>query len=81
MDQLKSFADRCFRKTEELIRRVKRAQIAKQRVQIFKPALMFVMMKKMWSLTLLRPLKSEPVENAVDILIRLKRFHSNCGHR
>jgi thymidine kinase len=26
-------------KTEELIRRVKRAQIAKQRVQIFKPAI------------------------------------------
>ena len=59
-------------KTEELIRRVKRAQIAKQRVQIFKPAIDVrydvVDVVSHSSQTI----KSEPVENAVDILIRLK---------
>lgn len=59
-------------KTEELIRRVKRAQIAKQRVQIFKPAVDIrydkedVVSHSSWSI------KSEPVENAIDILVRLK---------
>ena len=38
MDQLKLSVGQCFQgKTEELIRRTKRAQIAKQKIQIFKP--------------------------------------------
>ena len=39
MDGLKSSADQCFLKTEELIRRLKRAQFAKTKVEIFKPAI------------------------------------------
>lgn len=59
-------------KTEELIRRVKRAQIAKQRVQIFKPAIDVrydetkVVSHSSQSIT------SEPKEKAVDILLGLK---------
>lgn len=59
-------------KTEELIRRVKRAQIAKQRVQIFKPAIdvrydeVKVVSHSSMAIT------SEPVEKAVEILVRLK---------
>lgn len=59
-------------KTEELIRRVKRAQIAKQRVQIFKPALdtrydeVKVVSHSSQSIV------SEPVEKSTDILLNLK---------
>lgn len=59
-------------KTEELIRRVKRAQIAKQRVQIFKPAIdtrydeTKVVSHSSQSIT------SEPVDRAIDILHSLK---------
>ncbi len=59
-------------KTEELIRRVKRAQIAKQRVQIFKPAIDVRYDKEDVVSHSSQTIKSEPVENAVDILIRLK---------
>jgi thymidine kinase len=59
-------------KTEELIRRVKRAQIAKQRVQIFKPAIDVRYDKEDVVSHSSQAIKSEPVENAVDILIRLK---------
>lgn len=59
-------------KTEELIRRVKRAQIAKQRVQIFKPAVDTRYDKEDVVSHSSQTIKSEPVENAVDILIRLK---------
>lgn len=59
-------------KTEELIRRVKRAQIAKQRVQIFKPAIDTRYDKEDVVSHSSQAIKSEPVENAVDILIRLK---------
>ena len=59
-------------KTEELIRRVKRAQIAKQRVQIFKPAIDIRYDKEDVVSHSSQAIKSEPVENAVDILIRLK---------
>lgn len=59
-------------KTEELIRRVKRAQIAKQRVQIFKPAVDIRYDKEDVVSHSSQAIKSEPVENAVDILIRLK---------
>ena len=59
-------------KTEELIRRVKRAQIAKQRVQIFKPAIDIRYDKEDVVSHSSQSIKSEPVESAVDILIRLK---------
>jgi thymidine kinase len=59
-------------KTEELIRRVKRAQIAKQRVQIFKPAIDTRYDKEDVVSHSSQAIKSEPVESAVDILIRLK---------
>jgi thymidine kinase len=59
-------------KTEELIRRVKRAQIAKQRIQIFKPAIDVRYDKEDVVSHSSQAIKSEPVENAVDILIRLK---------
>lgn len=59
-------------KTEELIRRVKRAQIAKQRVQIFKPAIDVRYDVEDVVSHSSQAIKSEPVENAVDILIRLK---------
>lgn len=59
-------------KTEELIRRVKRAQIAKQRVQIFKPAIDVrydeTKVVSHSSLTI----QSEPVEKSIDILMRIK---------
>lgn len=59
-------------KTEELIRRVKRAQIAKQRVQIFKPAIdtrydeVKVVSHSSQSII------SEPVQKSAEILIKLK---------
>ncbi len=59
-------------KTEELIRRVKRAQIAKQRVQIFKPAIDIRYDIEDVVSHSSQAIKSEPVENSVDILIRLK---------
>jgi len=59
-------------KTSELIRRVERAQIAKQRVQIFKPCIDVRYNKEDVVSHTSRALKAEPVENAVDILIRLK---------
>lgn len=59
-------------KTEELIRRVKRAQIAKQRVQIFKPAIDIRYDEtKVVSHSSLS-IQSEPVENSIDILVKLK---------
>ncbi len=59
-------------KTSELIRRVERAQIAKQRVQIFKPCIDIRYNKDDVVSHTSRTVKAEPVENAVDILIRLK---------
>lgn len=59
-------------KTEELIRRVKRAQIAKQRVQIFKPAVDVRYDVEDVVSHNSQSIKSEPVTSAVDILIRLK---------
>ncbi|MBY0515797.1 MAG: thymidine kinase [Bacteriovoracaceae bacterium] len=59
-------------KTEELIRRVKRAQIAKQRVQIFKPAMDVRYAEEEVVSHSSLAIKAEPVDGAVDILIRLK---------
>ena len=59
-------------KTEELIRRVKRAQIAKQRVQIFKPAMDTRYSEEEVVSHSSMTIKAEPVESAVDILVRLK---------
>jgi thymidine kinase len=59
-------------KTEELIRRVKRAQIAKQRVQIFKPAMDTRYSEEEVVSHSSLTIKAEPVESAVDILVRLK---------
>lgn len=59
-------------KTEELIRRVKRAQIAKQRVQIFKPAIdVRYDETKVVSHSSLA-IESLPVAKSTDILINLK---------
>ncbi len=59
-------------KTEELIRRVKRAQIAKQRVQIFKPAMDTRYAEEEVVSHSSQAMKAEPVEGSVDILMRLK---------
>lgn len=59
-------------KTEELIRRVKRAQIAKQRIQIFKPALDVRYDETKVVSHSNQAIHSEPVEKAVDILLNLK---------
>lgn len=59
-------------KTEELIRRVKRAQIAKQRVQIFKPAMDTRYAEKEVVSHSSLSIKAEAVESAVEILIRIK---------
>lgn len=59
-------------KTEELIRLVKRAQIGKQRVQIFKPAIDIRYDKEDVVSHSSQSIKAEPVESAVDILLRLK---------
>ncbi len=59
-------------KTEELIRRVKRAQIAKQRVQIFKPAMDTRYAEEEVVSHSSLAIKAEPVEGSVDILMRLK---------
>lgn len=59
-------------KTEELIRRVKRAQIAKQRVQIFKPAIDVRYDEVKVVSHSSQAIHSEPVEKAVEIFIRLK---------
>lgn len=59
-------------KTEELIRRVKRAQIAKQRVQIFKPAIddRYDETKVVSHSSL--AIQSEPIDKSTDILLKLK---------
>lgn len=59
-------------KTEELIRRVKRAQIAKQRLQIFKPAIDVRYDETKVVSHSSQTVSSEPVEKAVDILLNLK---------
>lgn len=59
-------------KTEELIRRVKRAQIAKQRVQIFKPAIDTRYDETKVVSHSSQSIVSEPVERSADILINLK---------
>lgn len=59
-------------KTEELIRRVKRAQIAKQRVQIFKPSMDVRYDENDVVSHSSQSIKSEPVEKAVDILLNIK---------
>ncbi len=59
-------------KTEELIRRVKRAQIAKQRVQIFKPSLDTRYAEDGVVSHSSQSIKAEPVDRAVDILLKLK---------
>ncbi|MFT6630263.1 MAG: thymidine kinase [Bacteriovoracaceae bacterium] len=59
-------------KTEELIRRVKRAQIAKQRVQIFKPSIDDRYDETKVVSHSSQAIQSEPVSKSTDILIRLK---------
>jgi thymidine kinase len=59
-------------KTEELIRRVRRAQIARQKVQIFKPAIDTRYDEKEVVSHSAQSILSEPVENAIDILLKLK---------
>ncbi|MBT4790767.1 MAG: thymidine kinase [Halobacteriovoraceae bacterium] len=59
-------------KTEELIRRVKRAQIAKQRVQIFKPSIDVRYDETKVVSHSRQSIHSEPVESALEILSKLK---------
>jgi thymidine kinase len=59
-------------KTEELIRRVRRAQIARQKVQIFKPAIDTRYDEEAVVSHSSQSIKSEPVSSSVDILLRLK---------
>lgn len=59
-------------KTSELIRRVERARIAKQRVQIFKPAIDVRYDETKVVSHSAHAVDSEPVEKAVDILLNLK---------
>ncbi len=59
-------------KTEELIRRVRRAQIARQKVQIFKPAIDTRYDDKDVVSHTAQSIHSEPVEKAIDILVNIK---------
>ena len=59
-------------KTEELIRRVKRAQIAKQRVQIFKPAIDVRYDKTKVVSHSSQAIDSLPVNKSTDILLNLQ---------
>lgn len=59
-------------KTEELIRRVIRAQIAKQRVQIFKPAIDVRYDETKVVSHSSQHILSEPVESSIEILMKLK---------
>jgi len=59
-------------KTEELIRRVKRAQIAKQRVQLFKPAIDVRYDETKVVSHSSQALEAEPVAKSTDILLQLK---------
>ena len=59
-------------KTEELIRRVKRAQIAQQKIQIFKPAIDIRYDSHGVVSHSSQSMMAEPVDKAIDILIRLK---------
>lgn len=59
-------------KTEELIRRVKRAQIAKQRIQIFKPAIDTRYDETEVVSHSAQSVQSQPVKKASDILLFLK---------
>ena len=59
-------------KTEELIRRVKRAQIAKQRVQIFKPAIDVRYDETKVVSHSSQQIHSEPVDSSIEILMKLK---------
>ncbi len=59
-------------KTEELIRRVRRAQIARQKIQIFKPAIDTRYDETAVVSHSSQSVLSEPVEKAIDILARLK---------
>ncbi|MBD67016.1 MAG: thymidine kinase [Halobacteriovoraceae bacterium] len=59
-------------KTEELIRRVKRAQIAKQRVQIFKPAIDIRYDETKVVSHSSQAIDSQPVAKSTDILINLR---------
>lgn len=59
-------------KTEELIRRVKRAQIAKQRVQIFKPAIDVRYDDNKVVSHSSQSIESEPCDTSVDILLKIK---------
>lgn len=59
-------------KTEELIRRVKRAQIAKQRVQIFKPGIDVRYDETKVVSHSSQAIESEPCEKSIDILLKLK---------
>ncbi len=58
-------------KTEELIRRVRRAQIARQKVQIFKPAIDTRYDENEVVSHSAQSIPSEPVEKAMDILDRI----------
>ncbi len=59
-------------KTEELMRRVRRAQIARQKIQIFKPAVDTRYDDEAVVSHSGQSIKSEPVTSSVDILLRLK---------
>jgi thymidine kinase len=59
-------------KTEELIRRVRRAQIARQKIQIFKPAADVRYDETDVVSHSDQKIKSEPVANSKEILLRLK---------
>lgn len=59
-------------KTEELIRRVKRAHIAKQKIQIFKPSIDTRYDETMVVSHSSISVQSEPVHNAQDILLKVK---------
>jgi len=59
-------------KTEELIRRVKRVQIAKQRVQIFKPAVDVRYDETKVVSHSSQAMDSQPVAKSTDILVNLK---------
>ncbi len=59
-------------KTEELIRRVRRAQIARQKVQIFKPSIDTRYSEKEVVSHSSQSVEGEPVSSSLEILVKLK---------
>ena len=68
-------------KTEELIRRLVRARIARQNVQVFKPAIDVRFAAEKVKSHAGADLDAVPVEKAAEILQKVDRRYDRGGHR